>query len=560
MKKYFGLCVDDEQAVLNQLAAQLEEHFQYFCEFEYAESADEALSIYHELVGQGSRVWLIISDQVMPGMPGDEFLATIHEIDRYVIKVLLTGQAGLEDTVRAINHAGLNYYIEKPWSKRDLIMILDRLRTQYEITIAQRIMAVEREKWLKELSILYDMNMLFASSIDLKETLNTVFYNILNVIQAEAGSIFLVDETSNGLVCRICQGPKDITGIRVPFGIGIVGHVAKTRQVDVTTDVKKNPHHYPNIDEQSGFTTKSMISMPLISKDELLGVIQVINKKGGEMFSQDDVNLLQSLSSGASLALQNARYTQRLLQEERMRSELIIAHQIQRGILPAPFKGHSAIHFEAINEPATDVGGDFYDYFQVNDDEFGFFIGDVCGKGVPAAIFMASSRSIIKAHAISNPRPSKVMQLANQLIAEDVQHGMFVTVFYGLYNTRTRKLLFANAGHTLPYLYRPSISSCSSLFKTHFPLGVLDPSESFTFQESEIQLEEGDTLVLYTDGISEALNFSREQFGLERLVNIILEHGSRSPKELRDKIVESVKDFLEGRGLTDDITVMVVQV
>src|SRR5512136_273615 len=104
MKKYYALCVDDEQAILNQLAAQLEEHFQYFCEFEYAESADEALTLYKELVDNGNRVWLIISDQVMPGMLGDELLAAIHELDRQAIKVLLTGQAGLKDTVKAINH------------------------------------------------------------------------------------------------------------------------------------------------------------------------------------------------------------------------------------------------------------------------------------------------------------------------------------------------------------------------------------------------------------------------------------------------------------------------
>lgn len=325
MKSYYAICVDDEQAVLNQLATQLEEHFQYFCEFEYAESAEEALSLYHELIGQGYWVWLIISDQVMPGMTGDELLATIYEIDRYAVKVLLTGQAGLDSTIKAINHAGLNYYIEKPWSKRDLIMILDRLRTQYEITVAQRIMAVEREKWLKELSILYDMNLLFVSSIDLKETLNTILSNILDVIQAEAGSIFLVDDHDNTLICRNCQGPKDITGMQVPFGAGIVGHVAKTRQFDVTPDVKRDKRHYSQIDEQSGFMTKSMISMPLISKDELLGVIQVINKKSEELFSQDEVNLLQSLSNGAALAIQNAKYAQRLLQEEHIRSELLVA-------------------------------------------------------------------------------------------------------------------------------------------------------------------------------------------------------------------------------------------
>lgn len=557
MKKYFAICVDDEQAVLNQLAAQLEEHFQYFCEFEYAESAEEGLALYRELTGQGHRVWLIVSDQVMPGMLGDAFLAAIHEIDRQAIKVLLTGQAGIQDTVRAINHAGLNYYIEKPWNKRDLIMILDRLRTQYEITIAQRIMAVEREKWLKELSILYEMNLLFASSIDLKETLNTVFYNILNAIQAEAGSMFLVDEQSNTLACRICQGPKDITGIHVPFGKGIVGHVAKTRQVDVTTDVKHDVRHFPDIDEQSGFVTRSMVSVPLVTKDELLGVIQVINKKGGKTFSQEDVNLLQSLSSGAAMALQNARFSQRLLQEERIRSELLIAHQIQQGILPRPFEGHPAIHFEGLNLPAKDVGGDFYDYFQRNGKEFAFMIGDVCGKGVPAAIFMASARSTIKSQALAVLEPAKVIHFANKLIAEDAQHGIFVTVFYAVYDPETRLLRFTNAGHTLPFLYRPTTKTCASLFNTNFPLGVFDP---FTFEESSFRLEPGDTLVLYTDGVSEALNPIREQFGAERLVRLILEHGHRSPKELLDAIVEDVRKFSGDVPQHDDITLLIVRV
>ncbi len=557
MEKYYAICVDDEQAVLNQLSAQLEDHFRYFCEFEYAESAEEGLALYREITGRGHRVWLIVSDQVMPGLLGDAFLSTIHEIDQQAIKVLLTGQAGLEDTVRAINHSGLDYYIEKPWEKQDLIMILDRLRTQYEIVVAQRIMAIEREKWLKELSILYEMNLLFASSLDLRETLNTVFYNILKVIQAEAGSIFLVESHTKTLVCRICQGPKDITGLHVPFGKGIVGHVAETRQLDITSDVKRDTRHLSEIDEKSGFQTRSMISVPLTSQNELLGVIQVINKKGEREFSPEDIGLLQSLSSGAAISIQNARYAQQSIQEERIRSELLIAHQIQQGILPAPFEEHPDIHFEAVNKPAKDVGGDFYDYFQVNDDDFGFVIGDVCGKGVPAAIFMASARSTIKSQSLANPEPSQVMRLANRLIAEDAQHGMFVTVFYGVYGPKTRLLTFSNAGHTLPFLYRPSTSSCASLFNSNFPLGVFDP---FNFQESSVQLEKDDRLILYTDGVNEALNAQREQFGQERLVKLILEHGMHPPKELLNIIMKAVTEFAGDVPQYDDITLLIVTV
>ena len=540
-KRYYGICVDDELAILNQLDIQLSDHFGGSCEFEFAQSAEEALELYHALIQRGEQIWLVMSDQLLPGMSGDDLLASIHEEDHRVIKVLLTGRLGLSPTVRAINHAGLNYYIEKPWSQNDLFLILDKLKFQYEMT-----------------TLLNEMNLLFASSIDLNETLKTVFYNIVNVIRAEAGSIFLVEKSGDSLACKLCQGPKNILGMRVPIGAGIVGHVAKTRQIDVTTDVQRDERHYDQIDAQSGFVTKSMVSVPLISKGDVLGVIQVINKKSGQHFSKDDVNLLQALSSGGALAIQNAVYAQQLIQEERIRSELLIAHQIQQGILPDEFPGHPAIHFEAFSSPAKMVGGDFYDYFQLDSDRFAFVIGDVCGKGVPAAIFMASCRSIIKANALSDFNPTKVMPLANKLIAEDAQsHGLYVTALYGVYHVPDRRLQYINAGHTLTLLFRTSTASCSSLCNRNLPLGMF---EDAVFDAAAVDLEPGDILVLYTDGINEAENLEGDAFGVDKLVEVILEHGPGSTKDLCNVIVERVESFSQGREQRDDITLMIVQV
>ena len=541
LQKYFALCVDDDQAILNQLAMQVEDHFKEFCEFEYAESADEALSIYQELVQNGHRVWLVICDQIMPGMPGDELLAKIHESDNRIIKVLLTGQAGIDSAIRAINHAGLNYYIEKPWERNALLMILDKLKFQYDMTF-----------------ILNEMNLQFASSLNLDETLSIVFYNILNIIRAEAGSIFLMDDRKPELVCRICQGPKDssILGLRVPVGKGIVGNVAQTRAIDVTMNVQTDKRHFGQFDQKTGFVTRSMVSVPLIFNEELLGVVQVVNKEHGREFQQDDIHLLKALSNGAAIAIQNVKYAQRLLQEERIRSELLIAHQIQQGILPRPFPPQPGVHFEALNLPAKVVSGDFYDYFQVSDDEFAFVIGDVCGKGVPAAIFMASSRSMIKAQAVSNPRPASVMPLANRLIAQDAQAGMFVTVLYGLYNTRTRVLSYTNAGHTRPLLLRPSTGCCSSLFNANLPMGMF---EHIDFSHVEMELRQGDMLLLYTDGINEAENMDGKQFGMDHLARIVSESSARSPIDLIKAIIEEVTQFSEGQEQKDDITLLIMQ-
>lgn len=539
MKKYFALCIDDDQAVLNQLAIQLEEHFQDFCDFEYAESAEEASELYQELVSNGNRIWLIICDQVMPGMSGDAFLEKIYQIDRHVLKVLLTGQAGLESTIHAINHAGLNYYLEKPWSKEDLILIVERLKVQYIMT-----------------TVLSEMQRRFAASIDLNETLHTIFSDTLEILEAEGGAIFLMDTYSDILSCKLSQGLWNLHGLTLAVNSGIVGEVARTKTFHLAQNVDAIEMYGREINDVNGTMARSAISAPLMSKEQVLGVLQVINKKGREAFSQDDATLLQSLSTGAALAIQNAEYSQRLLQEERIRSELLIAHQIQQGILPAPFEPRPEIHFEAMNKPAKDVGGDFYDYFEIRE-QFVFFIGDVCGKGVPAAIFMASSRSTLKSQALANPNPSNVLPLANQLITEDAQEGMFVTVFYGLYSPQTHILRFLNAGHTVSLLFRPGTASCASLLNTNFPVGIFT---SANFDEAEIQLEPGDKLILYTDGVNEAINSRREQFGVQRIIELVLEHGNRSAKELQHTIIEAVETFSEGQEQNDDITVMVVQV
>jgi sigma-B regulation protein RsbU (phosphoserine phosphatase) len=508
---------------------------------EYAENAEKAILLYHDLSSKGERVWLIISDQALPGQHGDEFLAHIHKIDRQVMTVLCSERKDSESTGETINHAGLKYYLERPFSQENLLAVLENLKIQYEMT-----------------TLLNEINLHFASSIDLSEILHTVFHNILNVIQAEAGSIFLFDDyQTDALVCRICQGPKDITGLRIPIEKGIVGHVARTGEIDVTENVKTRDIHDRDIDKKTGFMTRSMVSVPLAYKDHILGVIQVINKKDDQQFSQTDITLLQSLSSGAALAIQNAQYARSLVQQERIRSELLIAHQIQQGILPESFPGHPGIHFEAANLPAKHVGGDFYDYFEIGNGRFAFFIGDVCGKGIPAAIFMASSRSTIRSQVLANPHPASVLPLANRLIGLDAKNKLFVTVFYGVYDVDTHILRYTNAGHVPAFLFRPSTGRCASLYNANLPLGIFLEG---TFLDAEFQLEKDDVVVLYTDGITEALNANEVLFGAERLVEIILKYGTRSPQELLEIILERVKEFSEGQEQRDDITVMIVKV
>ena len=247
-----------------------------------------------------------------------------------------------------------------------------------------------------------------------------------------------------------------------------------------------------------------------------------------------------------------------LLNEERTRSELATARRIQQDLLPDARFDHSMFHVVAINQPTREVGGDFYDYFQVNEHEYVMIIGDVCGKGVPAAIFMARAMSILRAQAQIDPEPLPVLSAANTLIAGDSRsQGLYVTLFYGLYNTQTRSLRYVNAGQSAPLLLSPSRSSCSSLAVTNHAAGMFDFSN---FEVAELPLEEGDTLILHTDGIDEANNAEGERFGGERLAQLLLEVGQASPEAFRKAIIERVTAFVGKQEQYDDMTLLIVQV
>jgi sigma-B regulation protein RsbU (phosphoserine phosphatase) len=246
-----------------------------------------------------------------------------------------------------------------------------------------------------------------------------------------------------------------------------------------------------------------------------------------------------------------------LLYEKHLRQELRYAAHIQRNLLPKPFYAPAGIQFDAVNTSAHEVGGDFYDYFPVNEHEFAFFIGDVCGKGIPAAIFMASAHSTLKVQALDDPHPARMLPRADQILTEKTREEFFITTFYGVYNTVTHTLRFINAGHPTVLLFRPSTASCASLYNSNFPLGMFAP---LPFADATIQLEPGDRLLLYTDGVSEAVNPTGEAFGVQRIVEILLEQGARSPQALREAIMQEVKHFAAGQEPQDDMTVMVVQV
>ncbi|NQE04901.1 hypothetical protein C5S32_03425 [ANME-1 cluster archaeon GoMg1] len=241
---------------------------------------------------------------------------------------------------------------------------------------------------------------------------------------------------------------------------------------------------------------------------------------------------------------------------ERKRYELKMAHDIQQSFLPDAIPLLKGFELAAQNLPAKEVGGDFYDFIPISEDKMGVTIADVSGKGVPAALFMALSRTIVRANATRSPDVVDVIQDANRLITADAKSGMFVTLFYAILDLREKTLTYVNAGHNPPVMFKGKTGELIMLRAKGIALGAMEDIE---LEERKIILKSGDMVVFYTDGVTEAEDVEERQFGKERLFKVIKENHNLSANDMIEKIKAAVLSFCGKQPQFDDITLMVLK-
>ncbi|MBW2067572.1 MAG: SpoIIE family protein phosphatase [Deltaproteobacteria bacterium] len=246
--------------------------------------------------------------------------------------------------------------------------------------------------------------------------------------------------------------------------------------------------------------------------------------------------------------------------KERIESELKIAHDIQMSILPKtfpPIPERSEIDLYATLKPAREVGGDFYDFFYIDKDNLFFVIGDVSGKGVPASLFMAITRTLIKASTESLSTPDKILQRVNKTLTEDNEACVFVTLFCGMLNIVTGELYYSNAGHNPPFTISPSENKISQL--EVFPNMAAGVFPYVAYKLQQCTLKPGDALFLYTDGVTEATNLEEELFGTKRLQEVLTKGANFSPRDVCNLVLKEINTFSQGTPQADDITIMVLK-
>jgi serine phosphatase RsbU (regulator of sigma subunit) len=408
--------------------------------------------------------------------------------------------------------------------------------------------------------LLYQLSQTFNSSLDLDEVLNRVMDEVIIATRAERGFLMLFDEQGE-LAFRAARGMDQHTILDPMFQISlsVVQGVARQGQPVLTGDAQVDPR-FSMRQSVKLLGLRSILCVPLRIKERVLGTIYVDNRIQAGIFSQDDLDLLNAIASSASIAIENARLYKVAVEKGRLERELQMARQVQLSLLPSEVPVMPGWEFTALWLPARQVAGDYYDFIPGQNGQLGMVVADVSDKGMPAALFMALSRSIVRASMDRNLSPADSIQRANRLICQDSTSGMFITLFYALLDPQAGQMTFVNAGHN-PALYfqrskHPGQGALHHLARTGMALGV---EAETPYEQRVLALNPGDFLVMYTDGITDSVDLLGHSFGMDRLENLVLAHCEETAQQIGHTLESAIQDFTGGAPGFDDITLLILR-
>lgn len=441
-------------------------------------------------------------------------------------------------------------------------MVGDKTFNEYELTnLTEELL----EKY-SEVTLIYDISEALSAVFDPKTVCDIIIKQIVDVVGVERASLMLYDERQNYLYIMSSHGlglpPEKLATIHVtPGEKTISGWVFETGKPFVIENIDKLP--LPDISlGGASYKKKSFLSIPIIFNSmnmerKVMGVINMADKRSDDVFTAGDQRLLTTIASQAAMALYNIQLIEKVKDTERMRREMEIAQQIQLGLLPGEPPQLPGLQLAGRCFPATQVGGDYYDFFRHAEYEFGVVIADVSGHDVGSAFIMATARSALRSEALARKSPARILKDTNLVLYEDLTKAQkFITMFYAEYNSRSRTLCYANAAQNPPILVRNR--QCMPLDTEGFFIGMWDSTE---YEEKTVQLEPQDFVILYTDGVVEAKNEVGEMFSAQHLLHVLETiRPNHSAGDVLDTIYAEVERFTRNMHRSDDITVVVLKI
>jgi sigma-B regulation protein RsbU (phosphoserine phosphatase) len=402
------------------------------------------------------------------------------------------------------------------------------------------------------LAFFADLSQALAVSLDLGQTLSETINRVAAFMQVEAASLFLLDTegldpATQVLECRICVGPVDITGTRLGVGQGVVGRAVAENKAQIVVDAANDARVWRAADDGTGFVTKSLVCAPLATAAGPIGALELINRRDGAPFTAADAELLRLVAAPAALAINNARMARDLLEQQRLKREFDLARRLQKSLLPKRRRDNFPI--VAVNRPAHEISGDFYDYFELADGRIGFVVGDISGKGLDAALLMVRAASLLRWAGKDGVAPAAWLARANDELCETTQDGRFVCAIVGYCDHAAQRVQFAGAGFPPVVVHRAG--EFSDYLSGGPPLGIL---AGIVFDEVDIALE-GGTLYAFSDGATDVRDDAGRPIGNAGMRELIARHVNASP----DARLRGLLTDLKRLRLVDDTTLLMIE-
>jgi len=428
---------------------------------------------------------------------------------------------------------------------------------------------------------LHGLGEAFSETIRPADLHRLIVEGATRVLDAQGGALYLTDRTGTKLVptfvSKGCPPLVDVpphilqqtAGTPVALenflrvhnignGEGVLGRVWQAATPLCLNEFSEAPELATLRDSSLGAT--SVMVAPLLYAKQNMGVLALANSRMGSPFSQNDFVVFKSISEQSAFALYNAIIYSEANEKKRLDHDLAIARDIQRILLPAEAPIVNGFEISGMNVPARQVSGDYFDYIKVDDERLGVAIADVSGKGIPASLIMAICRSVLRSQAIGNPSPADVLQKVNRQLYPDIKEDMFISMAYLVLDHVRGGVTLARAGHDAPLLYQQKSQNVTPLKTPGMVVGI-DSGDVFDRLTTDVAvpLERNDCILLYTDGITEALDNEGNEFGLERTIGSVQSSAKEGAQAVVTRLIDDLRNFVGSTPQNDDITMIAIR-
>ena len=454
-------------------------------------------------------------------------------------------------------------------------------------TLTRRIRVLERSK--EEIQVeetlvfdfLHGLGEAFRETIRPNDLHRLIVEGATRILDAQGGALYLADRTGTKLLpAFISKGCLPLVEVpphileqaavtpvalesylrlhSVMVGEGVIGRAWQTGQSVCLNELSEAPELAKLRD--SSLATASIMVAPLLYGKQNMGVLAVGNGPTGAPFTQSDFVVFKSISEQSAFALYNAIIYSEANEKKRLDHDLEIARDIQRILLPAESPSINGFEISGINVPARQVSGDYFDYIKVDDEHLGVAIADVSGKGVPASLIMAICRSVLRSQATGNCSPSDVLKKVNRQLYPDIKEDMFISMAYLILDHARNNVTLSRAGHDAPLLYKRETQAVTTLKPPGLVVGI-DSGSVFDRLTNDVNvpLERDDCLLLYTDGVTEALDADGSEFGLERTVQAVQASAGSGAPAIIARVIDDLHNFVGSQPQNDDITMIAIR-